>query len=260
MKLLLKLGFLGTAYAGYQVQNNAETVQGKLNEATEKVFGFPCDIVGCSRTDSGVHARCFYATVAGRGQSDLSTTVPLDKIPTALNCMLPGDISVYEARWVGADFHARYSVRSKEYEYLIWNGSQKNPFLADRACLRQRPVTEKQLRDMEKAAHLMIGKHDFSSFMAAGSKITDPVRTVFDADVRREGDMIVFRVSADGFLYHMVRIMAGTLLEVADGKRAPMDITALIEAKDRTAAGPTAPAGGLYLNQVNYNKEDLTDA
>ncbi len=254
MKLFLKIAFLGTNYHGYQVQENGKTVQAALNEATEALFGFPCDIVGCSRTDSGVHAVAFAATVAKRGENDIVYTIPTHKIPVAINAFLPSDISVLEAKEVSDTFHARYDVVCKEYEYKIWNGMSKNPFLADRACHVPKAISGKSLESMNRAAAAFVGKHDFSSFMAQGSKITDPVRTVLYADVRREGDMIIFRVAADGFLYNMVRIMAGTLLSVAEGRIEAEEIPYIIEAKDRKKAGATAPAHGLYLNKVSYRE------
>lgn len=254
MKLFLKLAFLGTKYHGYQVQDNGDTVQARLNVATEQLFGFPCDVVGCSRTDSGVHAAMFCVTVAKRGEPSLDVTVPVEKIPVALNSHLPDDISVLEARVVEDDFHARYNVVSKEYEYKIWNGESKNPFLADRAHYLPKKVSSETLCSMNAAAAAFVGTHDFSSFMAQGSKITDARRTVHYADVRREGDMLIFRVAADGFLYNMVRIMAGTLLDVAQGRLAPEDIPSIIDAKNRKLAGATAPAAGLYLNKVTYKE------
>jgi tRNA pseudouridine38-40 synthase len=252
MKLLLKISYLGSAYCGYQVQNNGVTVQGVMNKATEAVFGFPCDIVGCSRTDSGVHANEFYLTVAQKGMNSLVCSIPVEKIPTALNCRLPSDVSVLEATTVSDEFHARYDVKYKEYVYKIWNGSQKNPFLSDRALFPHAPVSEEGIARMDLGAKQLVGTHDFASYMATGSKIKDTVRTVYYADVKREGDTVVFRVAADGFLYNMVRIMAGTLLEVARGGLSPEAVARVTEAKDRRAAGATAPAHGLYLNRVSY--------
>lgn len=252
MKLLLKIAYLGTAYCGYQVQNNGVTVQGMMNKATEAVFGFPCDVVGCSRTDSGVHANEFYLTVAEKGTGAIVCPVPLEKVPTALNCRLPLDISVLEATTVSDEFHARYDVKYKEYVYRIWNGKQKNPFLADRAFFPPTPISEEGIARMNLGAKQFVGTHDFASYMATGSKIKDTVRTVYYADVTGEGDTVVFRVAADGFLYNMVRIMAGTLLDVARGVLSPEEIAAVTEAGDRRAAGSTAPAHGLYLNHVSY--------
>ncbi len=255
MKLFLKLAFAGTNYHGYQVQDNAVTVQGTLNEATELLFGFPCDIVGCSRTDSGVHATAFAATVTARGTDRLDTSVPVEKIPLALNNLLPPDLSVLKACMVSSDFHARYDVKRKEYEYKIWNGACKNPFLTDRALHVPKHISDDMLASMNEAAAAFVGMHDFTAFMAAGSKITDACRTVYYADVRREGDMLIFRVSANGFLYHMVRIMMGTLLGVAEGRLLPADMKEILASHDRTRAGATAPAHGLYLNKVLYGEE-----
>ena len=252
MKLLLKIAYLGTAYCGYQVQNNGVTVQQRMNEATEAVFGYPCDIVGCSRTDSGVHANEFCLTVAQKGMNCIDFSIPLDKIPTALNCRLPVDIAVREASLVPEEFHPRYDVKYKEYVYKIWNGKTKNPFLVDRALYPAYTLSAQQISLMNDAAKRFVGKHDFASYMAAGSKIKDSVRTVFYADVTAEGEVVTFRVAADGFLYNMVRIMMGTLLEIAKGGVDPCRIDEITAGCDRRLAGITAPAHGLYLNRVCY--------
>ena len=252
MKLLLKISYLGTSYCGYQVQTNGVTIQQKMNEATEAVFGFPCDIVGCSRTDSGVHANEFCLTVAEKGKNRIDFSIPLEKIPTALNCRLPVDIAVRNATLVSDEFHPRYDVKYKEYVYKIWNGKTKNPFLADRAFYPSFAISDQQVALMNEAAHRFVGTHDFASYMATGSKIKETVRTVFYADVTAEGEMITFRVAADGFLYNMVRIMMGTLLEVARGNGSPDRIGDITEGRDRRLAGATAPAHGLYLNRVCY--------
>jgi tRNA pseudouridine38-40 synthase len=252
MKLFLRISFLGTAYCGYQVQDNAVTVQQMLNEATEKVFGFPCDVVGCSRTDSGVHAEEFCVSVAKRKESGLETSIPASRIPVAMNCFLPDDISVLEATFVPEEFHARYDVKYKEYVYRIWNGGVKNPFFADRMMFLPNSISDEDLARANEAAGRFAGKQDFRSFMASGSKITDTVRTVYHAKLSREGDVITFRVAADGFLYHMVRIMGGTLVEVLLGKKTPDNVTEILKKCDRREAGSTAPACGLYLHRVSY--------
>ena len=254
MKLLLQLQFLGTDFCGYQVQPRGRTVQGTLNEATERLFGFPCDVVGCSRTDSGVHANVFFATVAKKGERTLVTSVPDDKLTGALNALLPPDLAVVSARWVSDEFHARYDVRYKEYVYRLYASDTKDPFLLGRACFYKRPLTDEAVERMQRAAGYFVGRHDFASYMAAGSKVSSTVREVKYADVYREGREIVFRVAADGFLYNMVRIMMGTLLAVAEGKAEPEDVPAMTAARDRTATGMTAPACGLYLNQVVYHE------
>lgn len=254
MKILIKVAFLGSAYCGYQVQPNGATVQQKLNEATKDLFGYDCDIVGCSRTDSGVHANEFFAAVTRRGESFLDTSVPLEKIPQALSVRLPEDISVLSAAWVEDSFHPRYDVEYKEYVYQIWNGPVRNPFLNDRSWHCPKKIDDCAIEKMRLAAKAFIGTKDFASFMASDSKIKDSVRTVKDADVFKQGDLIIFKVSADGFLYNMVRIFTGTLVDVAYGKIEPADVEKIISARDRRFAGSTAPPQGLILNRVVYKQ------
>lgn len=252
MKVLLHLSYLGTNYCGYQVQPNGVTVQQKLNEAAKQLFGYDCDIVGCSRTDSGVHANEFCATVTKKKENSLCTNIPTEKIPQALTHWLPEDISVFAAEEVGEDFHPRYDVKYKEYVYKIWNSPVRDPFTQGRAWHCPKKIDDEGLSRMKRAAAQYVGKKDFCSFMAADSKVEDTVREVFEAEVEREGNLITFRVRADGFLYNMVRIFVGTLIDVAYGKLEPEDIPKIIEQKDRRAAGSTAPPHGLYLNKVEY--------
>lgn len=252
MKVLLHLSYLGTNYCGYQVQPNGVTVQQKLNEAAKQLFGYDCDIVGCSRTDSGVHANEFCATVTKKKENSLCTNIPTEKIPQALTHWLPEDISVFAAEEVCEDFHPRYDVKYKEYVYKIWNSPVRDPFTQGRAWHCPKKIDNEGLSRMKRAAAQYVGRKDFSSFMAADSKVEDTVREVFEAEVEREGNLITFRVRADGFLYNMVRIFVGTLIDVAYGKLDPEDIPKIIEQKDRRAAGSTAPPHGLYLNKVEY--------
>lgn len=259
MKLLLKIAYLGTAYCGYQVQPNGVTVQEKLNNAARELFGCECDIVGCSRTDSGVHARGFCAAVAKKGENRLETTIPSEKLPLALNACLPDDISVLAARFVPEEFHPRYGVLAKEYEYLIYNGTVRDPFLRDRAWQIPWKIDDTALEQMRTAAAGFVGKKDFSALRDQGAD-TDPgdaTRQVFSASVERSGDLISFRVRADGFLYHMVRIMAGTLRDVGKGTIPAEEIPARIASGDRHLLGATAPACGLYLDRVFYPEEYL---
>ena len=252
MKILLTISYVGSAYCGYQVQKNGVSIQQRLNEAAKALFGFDCDIVGCSRTDRGVHANMFCATVAKHGEDAINSTIPEDAIPRAFNSYLPGDIAVTSAKYVEDTFHARYGVKYKEYVYKLYNAPLHDPFLYGRVWHYKEYISDEQLEKMNQAAHHFCGKHDFSSFMASGSKITDAVREVVSAEVERNGNIIEFKVSADGFLYNMVRIMMGTLVAVAEGKIAPEQIQDIIEARDRARAGMTAPADGLYLNRVEY--------
>lgn len=252
MKILLRVAFLGKAYCGYQVQPNGITVQQMLNEAARDLFGYDCDIVGCSRTDSGVHANEFYVAVSKKGLGFIETSIPVEKIPQAMSVRLPNDISVLSASVVDDSFHPRYDVVYKEYIYQIWNGKARNPFLVDRSWHCPKYIDDEALLRMQIAAKAFIGKKDFASFMAADSKIKDSVRTVMDASVKREGDLITFRVSADGFLYNMVRIFTGTLVDVAYGRIDVNDIEKIISACNRKMAGTTAPPEGLFLNKVVY--------
>lgn len=252
MRILLHLSFVGTNYCGYQVQPNGVTVQQKLNEAAKALFGVDCDVVGCSRTDSGVHANHFCVAVSEKGKNELTTTIPIERIPMAISRFLPEDIGVFRAEVVPSAFHPRYDVAFKEYVYRIWNAPTRNPFLADRAWHYPKPITEDALLQMQEAAKHFVGEHDFAAYMAADSKVTDTVRTVYRAEVSRVGDIIEFRVSANGFLYNMVRILTGTLVAVAEGKISPEDIDGITASKDRKNAGITVPAHGLYLDRVEY--------
>ena len=252
MKLLIKLSYLGKDFFGYQAQKDKRTVQTELNRAASELFGFDCDITGCSRTDSGVHANCFCATVNRHGDSGLETDIDVKKIPRAMSAHLPEDIAVFDAEWVNDDFHARYDVKYKEYVYRINNSSVRDPFSEGRAWHYPRVLDSNAIENMNAAAQNFVGTYDFSAFMAQGSSVATTVRTVVSASVVKEGEEIIFRVAADGFLYNMVRIMTGTLISVGEGKVSPDDIKEIIGSKDRSRAGMTAPAHGLYLNKVIY--------
>lgn len=241
--LLMTIQYDGSAYHGWQVQSNALTVQEVFQNAVEKVFRSRLDIKGCSRTDSGVHANMYCVS--------LKTDMNIDCLGAlrAMNTALPPDIAVIDCREVPSDFHPRYSCKSKEYVYKIYNGSIRNPFL-QKYTFHYRYALDAELMDREAQAFL--GKHDFSGFCSARSDIEDTVRFVKNVSVKREGDMVLFTVEADGFLYNMVRIMVGTLLFVNEGKIKPGELKDVIESKDRSRAGKTAPPQGLYLNRVNY--------
>lgn len=243
-KLALTISYLGTHYSGWQVQPNAPSIQQTLGEALDLLFGCKCTVTGCSRTDSGVHAHEFLCVVGFGGEYN---HIPPDRVPQAINTILPDDISVLSCEECPDDFHPRYGIRGKEYIYLILNSRIRDPFLSGRACQIPQPLDEGA---MNTAAKEFIGYHDFGAFMAAGSKITDTRRTVFDAKVERQGDMLTFTVSADGFLYNMVRIMVGTLIEAGKGKLSPADIRGLLTHPDRANAGATVPPHGLYLNRI----------
>lgn len=246
MRFRLHISYEGTRYCGWQVQKNAVSVQERVQDAVESVFGERGTVTGCSRTDSGVHAN-FYCCVVN--VESLDVNIPAEKLPIVLNRFLPEDIAVFEACYVDEGFHPRYDVKYKEYEYLIWNSEIRNPFLRNRALVYATKLDEVVMHD---AAQLFVGTHDFSGFMSSGSSVENTVRDIKYFNVSREGDLLKINVAADGFLYNMVRIFVGTLIDVAYGKLEPEDIPKIIEQKDRRAAGSTAPPHGLYLNKVEY--------
>ena len=257
MKLLLKIMYDGTRYAGYQAQTEFPSVQTTLTEAVGECFGFPCNVTGCSRTDAGVHALGFVCTVEpreNRGEDWL--TVPVGRVHRALSKYLPDDISVCGEAAVDDGFHPRYSVKRKTYIYEMYDTPFSDPFYENRAWHLKRRLTDEDIRKMNEGGAHLVGRHDFTSFMASGSKITDAVREIYSLRIERGSDGIVtLSVSADGFLYNMVRIITGTLADVAAGTIQPDEIGVILSAKDRTKAGRTAPACGLYLADVDYGEE-----
>jgi len=248
--ILLTIAYDGRAYHGWQIQHNADTVQAQLQQALARVLGSTPPIKGCSRTDTGVHARMFCVSFASEAR------IPCQRLIPALNVNLPRDIAVTACREVPEGFHARYDCRGKRYSYEIWNSPVKNPFL-DRLATRWPYPLDAQR--MKQSGQALLGTHDFSALCAAGSSVdprdpdADTVRTITEFDVRREGDMVYITVAADGFLYNMVRIIAGTLLDMEGGKIAPDSMADIIASRDRSRAGHTAPPDGLYLDEVFYN-------
>ncbi len=247
MKYFAKIKYLGTNFHGFQVQPDKRTVQGELCEALELATGHPCKVTGCSRTDAGVHANEFCITV-----DCPESTIPPEKLPVAVARFMPADLSLYYAEKAGDDFHPRYDVVSKEYLYRIKNERVYDPFSYGRAWFLPKPIDDEHISKMRKAADLIVGKKDFSAFMSPGSDVTDTVRNVFYIEVEKKGSDIDIKVCADGFLYNMVRIIVGTLIEVAYDRMTPDDITKVVESRDRCNAGMTAPPDGLYLNKVSY--------
>jgi len=243
--LLLTIRFDGTAYHGWQVQENSITVQQTLQDAYERICGVRDNITGCSRTDSGVHANKYCCNIRTENNKACSELV------SSLNAVLPQDIAVTDCREVPYDFHARYDCISKEYIYQIWNSPEKNPFLSKYSLHYKYPLDTEML---DRQAKDFIGTHDFAAFCASGSSVDETVRTVTKAQVTRDGSLVTFTVAADGFLYNMVRIMVGTLLEIASGKIPQDTIPDIISSKDRGRAGITAKPHGLFLNDVIYGK------
>lgn len=237
------VAFKGTAYHGFQRQENLPTVQGTIENAFYKLLGEQVTVNGCSRTDAGVHANMFVFNVT------LDSTINERGIVYGLNGVLPSDIAVLACEIAPDDFHARYHCKGKEYVYVIHNSEIKSPFYADSAYRSWYPIDAVKL---DKAAKDFVGTHDFKSFCSTACDKEITVRTVFDFTVKREGDLVKFTVSGDGFLYNMVRIMVGTLLFINDGKLPVNSIPEIIAKLDRTCAGKTVPPQGLYLNKVFY--------
>ena len=242
-KLLIEIKYDGTNYHGWQVQNNALTVQEVFQNAVEKVFSQRLDVKGCSRTDSGVHANSYFLTI------DTDMDISDYGVVMALNTQLPKDMAAVSCREVPADFHPRYSCKSKQYVYKIYNGKIRNPFYADYSYHYRYDLDVEYLN---KEVQAFVGTYDYSGFCSAKSDVEDTVRTVYSCRVYREGDMVFFEVEADGFLYNMVRIMAGPLICISRGRIKSGQLKDIIKSKDRSLAGRTAPPQGLYLNKVNY--------
>lgn len=250
--------YRGTAFSGWQVQPDRRTVQGILEEAIERAAGEKCGLHASGRTDAGVHA------LAQVAHFDTHSTIPPDKWPLVLNNLLPDDVSVLAAKEVGADFHARRSAVSKTYVYRIFVSRVRRATMWDTHWVTPFPLDVERMRI---AARAFVGTHDFTSFRTAGSSAVTTVRTVtefavdesavaYDERGRIAEGEIMLRVSADGFLYNMVRIMAAQLERVGQGLIAPDRIREQLAALDRAAAREIAPANGLYLACVDYGDTD----
>ena len=242
-RVKLVVAYDGTAYHGWQIQPGARTIEGELNRTLSELLQEKIQVIGASRTDSGVHALCNVAVF------DTDTRIPAEKLSYALNQRLPEDIRIQSSCEVEADFHPRHCDSRKTYEYRILNREFPLPTKRLYAHFTYVPL---DVSKMEKAASYLIGEHDFKSFCATAAVVETTVRTLYEATVGRENDEIVIRVCGNGFLYNMVRIIAGTLMEVGRGNLEPEGMKEILEAKDRTVAGPTAPACGLTLVKYEF--------
>ncbi len=246
MNYLLTLAYDGTEYCGFQVQPNGRSIAQTFQDALQALLGVRPDIKGCSRTDAGVHALGFMLSFHAQ------TAIPPQKLPLALNRYLPQDIRVLAAQCVPDDFHARYAAHTKTYLYRIRNSPIDSPFDARYYARVPHRLDEVQ---MQQAAQYFVGTHDFLALCAAGSSAAahgDTVRTVTACSVVRTGDEVTVEVTADGYLYNMVRILVGTLCEAGAGRLSPDAIPDILASRDRTLAGPTMPAKGLFLKCVDY--------
>ena len=245
-RILLAVAYDGTAYCGWQVQKNGETIEGVLNRELSGLFGGDIQVIGASRTDSGVHALGNVAVF------DTGTQMPGEKISYALNSRLPEDIRVLSSQEVPLWWHPRRQNCVKTYEYRILNRKIDMPTLRLYSHFCYFPLNEHHMR---KAASYLVGEHDFKSFCTARGQAEDTVRTIYRADVVKERDMITITIKGSGFLYNMVRIIAGTLMKVGMGVYPPEHVEEILAARNRKAAGPTAPARGLTLISMEYETE-----
>ena len=238
------LKYEGSAYLGWQIQKNAVSVAQTLERALAMVTGSPSHVTGCGRTDAGVHAKRYVANYRTESR------IPVDRLPYALNTHLPDDIVVSEAFETHPDFNAITSCVRKEYTYLIYNSRIRDPFYVNRAWFYPKHLDENV---MQRAADCFVGTHDFAAVRSVGTDVKTTVRTVYYYSVERTDDLISCRICANGFLYNMARAMVGTAVYAAEGKFPPEAVTEILAGKNRTLAGPTAPAGGLYMTRLWYD-------
>ncbi|MDD6144144.1 MAG: tRNA pseudouridine(38-40) synthase TruA [bacterium] len=245
-RILLTVSYDGTNYAGWQLQENAVAVQQRLEEALEKLIHTPIRITGASRTDAGVHA------LGQRVHFDTVSRIPADKYPFALNTCLPPDIRVLEGRDVPGDFHARFDAKGKRYTYRIHNAPHAS------AIYRNITAHVPYKLDVDLMRHSLpdlLGTHDFAAFQASGGTAKTTIRTISDIRLDQDGDLLTLTVFGNAFLYNMVRIIAGTMLDIGMGRIAPDAFQKALETRDRLALGVTAPASGLELTRVYYEDE-----
>lgn len=244
-RVLLTVSYDGTAYSGWQKQpqENVKTVQGELDKACMAFFKNKTESIGASRTDAGVHA------LGQRAVIDIESTIPTVRIPLALNGALPEDIVITGAADVPDGFNPRFEAVKKTYEYKIYNSKFRNPLYRNYSEYVREPL---DVEKMQTAAEAFVGEHDFKGFCSSGNSSKTTVRTIYDISVTKKDDFIVIRVTGNGFLYNMVRILAGTLIYCGNGKIKPEDMAEIIESGDRQKAGKTAGPSGLTLVKIMY--------
>lgn len=242
-RVRLTVAYDGTNYHGWQIQKNGITIESELNRCLSDLLKEPIEVIGASRTDSGVHALGNIAVF------DTVNRMPAEKISYALNQRLPEDIRIQKSEEVDGDWHPRHCDSRKTYEYRIYRGQFPMP---TKRLYSLFSYHQYDVNKMQEAAAYLVGEHDFKSFCQTGAQVESTVRTLYSVEVTEQGADLVIRLCGNGFLYNMVRIIAGTLMEIGQGKREPKDICSILEAKDRTAAGPTAPAHGLMLVKYEF--------
>ncbi|MBR1854445.1 MAG: tRNA pseudouridine(38-40) synthase TruA [Lachnospiraceae bacterium] len=250
-RVRLTVAYDGTNYHGWQIQKNGITIESELNRCLSDLLQEDIQVIGASRTDAGVHAMGNIAVF------DTCARMPAEKISYALNQRLPEDICIQKSEEVALDWHPRHAESRKTYEYRIYRGEFPMPVKRLYSHFTYRPLHVEQMR---RAATYLTGEHDFKSFCQTGAQVESTVRTIYSLEVEEQGADLVIQVCGNGFLYNMVRIIAGTLMEVGEGKRSPEDMLGILQACDRSAAGPTAPAQGLTLIRYEYMDEYIVAA
>ncbi|MFV0466749.1 MAG: tRNA pseudouridine(38-40) synthase TruA [Lachnospiraceae bacterium] len=248
MRVKMVVAYDGTLYHGWQLQQNAITIEGILNHALTDLLGEPITVIGASRTDAGVHSLGNVAVF------DTITKIPAQKLSYALNQRMPQDIVIQSSEQVPEDFHPRHCNSVKTYEYRILNKEFPDPTRRINSYFYHHPLN---IQKMQEAASYLVGEHDFKSFCSIHTKVESTIRTIYSLNVESCQNIITIRISGSGFLYNMVRIIAGTLLEAGSGKRSPESVADSLYALDREKAGPTAPAHGLTMIGIQY---DLIDS
>jgi len=241
--LKLTIAYDGTEFHGWQVQPQLRTIQGELQAALGKLFNHDVNITGSGRTDAGVHAHGQVANV------ETIRTMDTDAVLRGANALLPGEIRILSVEEVSLEFHARHSALSKTYEYHLWRDPIVSPFHCRYMYAFRYPLDEDAI---DRGTREFLGKHDFTSFCATATEVQDRIRTIFDAGWERSEKIWIFRIRGDGFLQYMVRTIAGTLLQIGQGRLPPDEIPGIFEARDRRLAGPSLPPHGLHLIQVEY--------
>lgn len=242
-RVRLVVAYDGTAYCGWQVQPGVVTIESELNRCLSELLGESIAVIGASRTDSGVHAMGNVAVF------DTVARMPAEKISYALNQRLPEDIRIQKSEEVPLDWHPRHVESRKTYEYRIYQSEFPMPTKRFYSLFTYHSL---DVEAMKEAATYLVGEHDFKSFCAVNAQVETTVRCITDLQVVEEGKDLIIRVTGNGFLYNMVRIIAGTLMEVGQGKRSPESMKEVLEALNRQAAGPTAPAQGLMLVKYEF--------
>jgi len=242
-RVKLTVAYDGTNYHGWQIQPEGDTIEAELDKHLSELLKEEIHVTGASRTDAGVHAMGNVAVF------NTDARMPVDKIAFAMNTRLPSDIKVQKSEQVPDDFHPRFCKVRKTYRYQIWNRAIPNPLISRYSTFYYYPLDASK---MDQAARYLLGRHDFSSFCTAKPDRPNHVRTIFDISVKRDGDLITLMITGDGFLYNMVRIIAGTLLRIGGGQMEPSSMKTILEAKDRGLAGDTARPEGLTLMEIEY--------